>query len=266
MKRCLLFSVFILICNQSYAQTDSVFFDRYRKVVSKRQDASYYRIIEPQDSVFKVTEYYLNGKVKMTGILSSVKPEVFNGIATWYSEDGLPTTKGFYKNNKWENHLIKYYPDGSIKSDAIYKASYLHGEYKFYYPTKQLKRVDIYQEGKFVSGKCYTSTGADMTYYSYLQNPEFIGGVENLGKYMAAKLVYPKTAIRQEIAGTVRVKFTVTADGDIIDVHLENTVHPLIDNEALRLVKNMPRWKAGLEDNEKADFTFILPVEFRLEG
>jgi protein TonB len=39
-----------------------------------------------------------------------------------------------------------------------------------------------------------------------------------------------------------------------------------LDNEALKLVKNMPKWKPGLEDNEKADFSFILPIKFRLQG
>lgn len=266
MKKSLLFSLLILVCHQTNAQTDTVYLNKFRKEVGNRQDASYYRVIKSQDSIFNWTEYYLNGKIKMTGALSSVKPAVLDGIATWYSDDGVLTSKGFFKNGKRDDHFINYYPDGAIKSDAMYKANALDGEHKFYYPNKQLKRVDIYKDGKFVSGKCYTSTGADMPYYSYLQNPEFIGGAAKLGEYMAANLIYPKKAIREEIAGTVKVKFTVTVDGDIMDVHLETTIHPLLDNEALRLVKDMPRWKPGLEDNIKADFTFILPVEFRLEG
>ena len=264
MKKCL--TLFIVICHQSYAQTDTVYFSKDGKVAANRQDASWYQIIKPQDSGFNRTEYYSNGKIKFTGTLSSRNPVVFNGIATWYSEDGLATTKAFYKNNQLEDHLIRYYPDGSIKSDAFYKAGTLDGEYKYYYLNKQLKRVDTYSEGKFISGKCYTASGADMTYFSYLQHPEFIGGAEKLSKYVTANLVYPPTARRLEITGTVKVKFIITAEGEIRDAQLESRLHPLLDDEALRIVKNMPRWNPGLEDNKKADFSFILPIEFRLEA
>lgn len=266
MKKCLLFTLFIIICHQSYAQTDTVYFSKEGKVVVNRQDASWYRIIKPQDSGFNRTDYYSNGKTKFTATLSSRNPVVFDGIATWYSEDGLATSKAFYKNNELEDHLIRYYPDGSIKSDAFYKKSTLDGEYKYYYPNKQLKRVDTYSEGKVISGKCYTSSGADMPYFSYLQDPEFIGGAAKLSKYIKANLVYPPNAIRLDITGTVKVKFTVTADGEITNAHLENTLHPLLDDEALRIIKNMPRWKPGLEDNEKRAFSFTLPIEFRLKG
>jgi len=53
----------------------------------------------------------------MTGTLSSVKPAVLDGTAKWYSEDGVLTSKGFFKNNKREDHFINYYPDGAINSD-----------------------------------------------------------------------------------------------------------------------------------------------------
>lgn len=265
MKKVFLVSLLILLCHQSYAQTDTVFFNKYRKQVNIRQDANYYRVIKPQDSVFRATEYYLDGIVKMTGTLSSMKPEVYDGIITWYSEKGVLTGKGFFKKNKREDHLITYYTDGAIKSDALFKANNLEGEHKFYYPNGQLKRADIYKEGKFISGKCYSSTGADIPYFRYIQNPEFAGGEAKLGKYIKANLVYPKQALREEITGTVKVKFTVTAGGEITDVHLENTIHPFLDNEALKLVKNMPRWKPGLEDNEKANLSVILPVVFILQ-
>lgn len=265
MKEYLITSLLSLIGFLSYAQTDTVYLNKYRKEVVEGQSATSYRIIKAQDSSFHWTEFDLNGKIKMAFTLSSIKPEVFDGSAAWYSEEGFLATKGFYRNNKREDHFINYYPDGAIKSDAMYKANALDGEHKFYYPDKRLKRVDIYKEGKFISGRCYTPTGAEQPYYSYLQNPEFVGGVEKLAEYMTANLVYPKQAIREDITGIVKVKFTVTADGEIKDAELENTIHSLLDNEALRLVKNMPRWKPGLEDNKKADFKFILPVNFRLQ-
>lgn len=104
-----------------------------------------------------------------------------------------------------------------------------------------------------------------MPYFPYLQYPEFKGGAAKLGKYITANLVYPKEAIRHGITGTINVKFTVTADGEISGAQLVNTLHPLLDDEALRIVKAMPRWTPGLQDNEKADFSFTLPIEFRLK-
>lgn len=265
MKKLLLFSLLILFSYQSNAQTDTVFFDKHRKEVNIRRDADYYRLIKPLDSVFKVTEYYLDGTVKMTGTLSSMEPEVYDGIITWYSEKGVLMSKGFLKNNKREDHLISYYPDGAIQSDALYKANKLDGEHTFYFPNRQLKRTDIYKDGEFISGKCYTPTGAETAYYPYRQSPEFTGGREKLREYLQANLVYPKKAKREEITGIVKVKFTVTASGEITDVQLENTIHPLLDNEALRLIQKMPRWKPGLLDNEEVNVSLILPVAFVMQ-
>jgi TonB family protein len=265
MKKLILFSLLILFFHQSYAQTDTVFFNKNRKAVTVRREADYYRLIKPRDSVFNVTEYYLDGKVKMTGTLSSIDPIVYDGIITWYSEKGVLMSKGFLKNNKREDHLITYNPDGTIHSDALYKANKLDGQHTFYFPNMKVKRTDIYKEGEFISGKCYTPTGAETPYYPYIQNPEFTGGEEKLRAYMRTNLAYPKKAIREDISGIVKVKFTVTTAGEITDVRLENTIHPLLDNEALRLVQKMPRWKPGLLDNEVANVSLSLPVAFVLQ-
>ena len=93
------------------------------------------------------------------------------------------------------------------------------------------------------------------------QYATFPGGMEALNAYMLSNLAYPQIAIDEGIEGTVKVKFTVKADGMIAKVKVVRGVDPAIDNEALRVVKSMPLWIPGTSNKNK---TYTIPIEFVL--
>ena len=96
------------------------------------------------------------------------------------------------------------------------------------------------------------------------QLPEFPGGMVELMKWINKNLRYPYSAQQQKIQGRVLVTFIINRDGTIADIKVPKPVHPLLDNEARRLVKLMPVWKPGMENGKPCRTMFAIPIEFRL--
>jgi len=85
------------------------------------------------------------------------------------------------------------------------------------------------------------------------------------GKFISKRLDYPKVALRKRIEGTVKVSFVVETDGSITDVQVLNQVGGGCEEEAVRLVSMLPRFKSGLDINGKpVRMQYFLPVKFRL--
>ena len=97
--------------------------------------------------------------------------------------------------------------------------------------------------------------------------PEFPGGEEALAKFLRNHLRYPPMAIDNGVQGTVFVKFVVRGDGEITDVELMGQKKGAgLDEEALRVVKKMPKWKPGRQNGQSVPVYFNLPIKFHLEG
>lgn len=94
--------------------------------------------------------------------------------------------------------------------------------------------------------------------------PSFPGGEEAIKKYIASNIRYPKFAKMTGSEGTVAVDFTVTADGRTVDISIARSVDPTLDNEAMRIIEEMPRWNPGILNSHPAPCRMTLPVQFIL--
>jgi len=95
--------------------------------------------------------------------------------------------------------------------------------------------------------------------------PQFKGGIDALFKYLGENVKYPPEAKNQEISGKVFISFIVDKKGKIKDVKVVRGVDPLLDNEALRVVSTMPKWKAGKHQGKKVNVLYNLPISFVLK-
>jgi TonB family protein len=96
--------------------------------------------------------------------------------------------------------------------------------------------------------------------------PEYPGGQAALIKFLSENIQYPAEAKKQKIEGNVVLQFVINKDGSIKDVeNLKPEIHPLLVEEAIRVVKLMPKWKPGLKDNKVAKVKYALPIRFKLE-
>lgn len=94
--------------------------------------------------------------------------------------------------------------------------------------------------------------------------PQFPGGQIAMMKYIMENIKYPKQAMKEGIQGRVTVRFIVEKDGSISDVKPILSVHPLLNKEAVRVVKSMPKWTPGKQNGKPVRVRFNLPVMFKL--
>lgn len=97
------------------------------------------------------------------------------------------------------------------------------------------------------------------------QNPEFPGGAAEMYKYLGKNIRYPGAASRANIQGRVFLQFVVNTDGSITDVQVVKGVGFGCDEEAVRVVKGMPKWKPGRQSGRAVRVKYTLPVNFQLE-
>lgn len=93
-------------------------------------------------------------------------------------------------------------------------------------------------------------------------NPEFIGGMVALFNFIRDNIQYPKEAKKKGITGTVYIRFTVEKDGSISNVAIQRSVDPILDNEAIRVIQSMPKWKPGKQRGKAVRVHQILPIKF----
>ena len=94
--------------------------------------------------------------------------------------------------------------------------------------------------------------------------PQYPGGQIAMLKYLMENIKYPEQAMKKGIQGRVAVSFIVEKDGSISDVKPILSVHPLLNKEAVRVVKSMPKWSPGKQNGKPVRVRFNVPVMFKL--
>ncbi len=95
--------------------------------------------------------------------------------------------------------------------------------------------------------------------------PEFPGGPSALMKFIAKNVKYPNVARENGIQGRVFVRFVVTKVGGVDKVTVVRSVDPLLDKEAIRVVKKLPKWKPGRQRGKNVPVWYTVPINFQLQ-
>lgn len=91
---------------------------------------------------------------------------------------------------------------------------------------------------------------------------QYPGGQEALDQYLTTNMKYPEMARENGVEGVVDVTFTVKADGTIGNIKIARMVDPDLESEAIRLVKNMPKWQPADKDGKPVDAPASVKVNF----
>ena len=97
------------------------------------------------------------------------------------------------------------------------------------------------------------------------QMPEFPGGIQELMSFLSKNTKYPASAMAKNVQGRVIVQFVVEKDGTPTEFKVIRSVDPDLDAEALRVMKEMPKWKPGMQRGQVVRVKYTIPVTFRLQ-
>ncbi len=108
-------------------------------------------------------------------------------------------------------------------------------------------------------------TPDDPVFFIVEEMPEFPGGEAALRKNIANNIRYPIEAMKDSIQGKVYVTFIVSKDGSVKGSRIARGVHPLLDEEALRVVEGLPQWVPGRQRGEAVNVSYTVPINFVLQ-
>ena len=95
------------------------------------------------------------------------------------------------------------------------------------------------------------------------ESPQFPGGMDAMMSFINGEIRYPEEAREKGITGTMLVEFVVEKDGSVSNVKVKVPLFPECDNEAIRVITAMPRWKPGKNNGEPVRCFYQVPIMFR---
>jgi TonB family protein len=133
---------------------------------------------------------------------------------------------------------------------------------------QQVKKTDetVYEiSTKDITNVKIKKVDNDSIYQIVEVMPEFPGGTEKMMDYLSKNIKYPEAAKEKGISGRVFLSFVIEKDGAVSDVKVVKGIGKECDDEALRVVKAMPKWKPGLMKGKPVRVSYMLPIFFKLD-
>lgn len=109
-----------------------------------------------------------------------------------------------------------------------------------------------------------SQTDTDETVINPETMPSFPGGTAALLQYLMKNMKYPQYCREHGIKGKVIVSFIVNTDGSLTDITVVSPVDKLLDEEAVRVISNMPKWNPGTQRGKPVRVKYSVPVNFNL--
>lgn len=221
----------LFLVSVSFAQ-QKIYYNNKREEVQGGEAASYYKIIENDKNSGKTTEStYVAANNQLTEVLT-------------YS--GSPSNR----DGKYE-----FWREGILIIASNYTDGKLNGNSKMFYPDGKLQRDEMYQNGELTSAKCYGRDGNEIPYFQKETKPEYPGGVSALYAYIGKNF-----SRKTKGTGKIIVQFVIDQKGSPVELKIVKGIDPILDEEAIRVVKSMEKWKPGLQDGVPVRVLYSLPI------
>ena len=223
------------------------------------------------------TNYYTNGKTKAITNYSEFKP--FGKHIEWYENGNVkleaeytnaPSDSGKnYKINQFwdENNVQKviagngsfYEKNKKTVTEGLLKNGYKEGEWK-QYNSDFHQILEIYSEGKFISGTNTDRDGNVVNYVELERRPEPVDGMAHFYKYIANNFNFTREAIKNNITGKIFVQFVVDKEGKITEAKILKGLGYGLDEEAIRVVSSYKNWIPGMQKGRKVRCSYAIPI------
>jgi TonB family protein len=236
-------SLAFLYMNISVLAQDTVYYKNWNTTISSKDSCEFYEVIESSSDSTILKSYYNFGELRSVEKCANYNTRFEKGeVILWYRSGNK---KAIYD---YDNAKLGHYGKSYIS----------------FWPNGNMKRKDSFNNpGESESGKCFGLNGTDTPYYKIEIMPQFPGGQDSLKLFIATNCIYPQETFKKKSKGTVYVIFYINEDGSVSDIYVKNReIEFLLQNEAIRVIQLMPKWKPGYQDGEPVKILITLPIKF----
>ncbi|MBC7865340.1 MAG: energy transducer TonB [Bacteroidia bacterium] len=224
-------------------KADTIWFD-YGWNVMQREGSTYYRVYTKAPGGYNIFDRYRNHSIQMTAFSTTINPVYMEGEVIYYNINGFKSCiVGFKKNQRL-------------------------GPCKWYYKNETDSAMYTYMPGGNVTYQLNSTAPVYNGYNDGLEATEipcFEQGVPNMFEFIRSNLNYPAEALAKKQSGQTIISFVVKKDGTINGIKIDRSSGFVsLDQEAMRIVKLFPKFKAGRKNGVKVDVPFYVPIKFVL--
>jgi TonB family protein len=261
---------------------------------------------ENGQKLFPVFEYYPNGKQKLVAASRTNKfPLIMEGLYLRFFPNGKRQSAVTVQNGQPVGDELSYYPNGKFYSvrkheknkvfliackdstgrvlaengngewlefDGLFKTTLGKGLVKDGMRDGEWlvsEGKEIYKNGVLITtvhNAVYPFANLDSSFVPVEAPPEFPGGLEPFSQYVYKKIKYPPYERENGIQGKAYISFVVERDGSLTDFKIVSAPSKGLGEEALRLIKDSPKWKPGIQNGRPVRVQYTVPVNFVLGG
>lgn len=169
-------------------------------------------------------------------------------------------------------YVKDYYPNHQLQMSGTYvsfEPQIRQGKFFWFFSNGKLRQVTEYDQNEIIDViTSFDEQGNKMESVEWAEvdtPPEFPGGLGNFLNYVDDNLRYPRKAFRQGIQGRVVVSFLLDTDGKPGNIKITKSVHPILDKEAVRVIKKSPAWKPARHNGQLVEIPILIPINFILK-
>jgi len=180
--------------------------------------------------------------------------------------------KHYTIKNFWNKEGVQTVIDGNgtfeLKKDSVtnkgfYKNGKRHGKFSGFINNKKYYE-EYYNNGKLISGVSWGENNKKFKYKEVFSNPRYKKGQESIKNLLAKNFDIPKYAYEKKIEGRILISFRVKKDGEIDNIKVAKSLCNPCDDEAIRVVKMMKKWKPAKYRGQHINIRYTLPISYKL--
>ena len=197
-------------------------------------------------------------------------------------EDSVNLFFGFNMNERKADFIARLGKEQSCKLEIFNKKNELlatlfdtrmgSGDYKTdWYITPGIDYFSyVFTAGdKRMTGNNYSDPAKDYNTkeeaYTVVDSmPEYPGGMNAMMSFLSSNITYPQQAKNDTISGRVFINFIIEKDGSVTNVNVLRGIGSGCDEEAVRVISSMPKWKPGMQNGEAVRVSYNIPIKFAL--
>jgi TonB family protein len=278
----LILTLLVIFSTSVFAQKRQ-YLDEYEIKLPSPKGAKYYRLVEPQGTLYRVRDFYAsNDQPNMVATASEVNPRIkYEGKYKSFYENGQIENEGEYKDNECNGPWKSYHENGQLAEERIHQGDTTI--YKQYWDnTGKALLVDgtgVFSKKASPMGELCTyevlnslllavyfvdEVNRDSIYLHAERSAEYKGGPDGLSKKIATTLVYPKKARRMGVQGVVYISFLVDQEGKVRDAKCIKGIGGGCDEEAMKVVSQLHNWIPGHVKDKPVIQSLVQPISFKL--
>jgi TonB family protein len=236
------------IAQQAVPPLKKEFLDSTWHVLPSAAGAKYRRETEWRDSDGgEVRDYFLsNGQLQSRAQYEDIRRETIHGAYDTWFVTGQLESHTTYLHGKTEGEQLQYYPDG------------------------KLQRRDVYASGQRTGGECLDPSGRPMECPVVVEvmpvYAEGDGGSQAIITAVQRNFRYPRKALRAGAKGRLVVAFIVDEQGKIVNIHMDQPLHPLLDAAAIQAVQKLkPFRQPGTQNGKPVRVGYNVPITLDIQ-